>query len=396
MNKYGRIPNIPLTANLKDKAIKGEILVNWDGQYLMGKDPSTGEIVRLGDADSLYGIINYIANTNFDQIPDNFEVINGINLSVSSQTGWYKSNELVLDCSSNASMYVSSEYKIYKNKNYTLTFYAKCDKSTTMYIKFDNTNVFPIKIAKSPISKYRLIINTSNFELNYYEGFNISFDNTVTDFNISLSQFMFEYGATANAWTDRTEITSAKVGDLNVNGTLTINGIDIISIIDGGGTKGTSLTANDIVTRPEYMSTKTSDSNYDIISYTGSADTNEIIASKSFTAYLYGTYSIMIRMKSSNVNGTDAIATINVYENSNSIKTLLSTSNIYPYHFNDANVFEELGIVTKFNGTNSNDDEKKLEVEVVAIGDGNTNIKIDFIYMTMAYTSLLPIETNYN
>ena len=385
MNKYGRIPNIPLPAHLRDKAINGEIMVNWDGLYLMGKNPSTGEIVRLGDADSLFGIINYIDNTNFDNIPDNFSVISGIDLSVSKGTGWYNSNELVLN----------SEYKIYRSRNYTLTFYAKSSINTTMYIKFDDENIFPIKIAKSPMLKYRLVINTDNFKLNYYRGFTIEFSSQYTQFNISLCQFMFEYGATANPWTDRTQITCAKVGDLNVNGILSINGVDIMSIINGSGTQPTTMTANDISTNPNYLAPKTSDSNYDIISYTGAANTNTVIGYKVFSGYMYGTYSIMIRMKSSNTTGTDPIARVNVYESSNGSNVLQSTSNIYPKYFADPNIFEELGIVTKFNGNNSDDEEKSIDIEVVALGDGSTNIQLDFIYMSMAYTSLLPIETDH-
>ena len=395
MNKYGRIPSIPLEASKKEKAIKGEILVNWDGQYLMGKNPTTGEIVRLGDADSLLGVVNYIANTNFDIIPPNFEEIEGINeLNVSQGTGWYQSNELHLSCLSNAKLFVKSEYNIYKNKNYTLTFYARCNKNTTMHISFDDSNEFDITINKSPMSKYRLIINTNDFERNSYDGFYISFDNE--DFDIYISQFMFEYGATANAWTDRTEITSVKVGDMNVNGVLSVNGIDIMSLISGEGSKGTTATANDIVTNREFIIPKTNDSNYDLISFTGKENEDTSIAYKGFPDLLYGTYSIMVRMKCSNITGDYRVATVNVYEYSSDGTTLLSSSDIYPYHFSKEDEFEELGIVTKYKGINSNDDDKMIIIEIIAHGDGNTNLQIDYIYMSLAYTSLLPINTKYN
>lgn len=394
MNKYGRIPSIPLEASKKEKAIKGEILVNWDGQYLMGKNPITGEIVRLGDADSLLGIVNYIANTNFDIIPPNFKEIEGINeLNISKETGWYKSNELYLSCLSNAKIFVESEYNIYKNKNYTLTFYARCNKNTTMHISFDDCE-FDIAINKSPMSKYKLVINTNNFKRNSYDGFYISFDNE--NFDIYISQFMFEYGATANAWTDRTEITSVKVGDMNVNGILSVNGIDIMSLITGEGTKGTTATANDIVTNKEFLIPKTNDSNYDLISFTGKDNEDTVIAYKGFNDLLYGTYSIMIRMKCSNTTGINRVAVVNIYEYSSYGTVLLSSSDIYPYHFNNEDEFEELGIISKYKGNNSDDDDRMIIVEIVACGDGNTNLKVDYIYMQLSYASLLPINTRYN
>ena len=395
MNKYGRIPSIPLEASKKEKAIAGEILVNWDGLYLMGKHPITGETVRLGDSDSLLGTVNYIANTNFDMVPNNFRPINGIELSTSEKTGYYNSNELHLACSEDPNIYVESEYKIYKNKNYTLTFCAKCNKNTVMHIKFDEENVFDIVINKSNSSKYKIIINTNNFERSFYNGFYLSFD--YGNLDIYLSQFMFEYGATANPWTDRTEITSVKIGDLNVNGILSINGVDVMSILSGDGTKGSTSTANDIVTQPAFISNQTEDSNYDIIDFTGNENEDTVIAYKGFNGLLYGTYSIMIRMKSSNINGSLPIATVNVYEYTNKDgNRLLSSSPIYPSHFNNKDEFEELGIVTKYNGTSSDDTDRMIAVEVIAHGDGNTNIKIDYIYISMAYTSLLPVKTIYS
>ena len=390
MNKYGRIPSIPLSAEDREKAIKGEILVNWDGQYLMGKNPTTGEVVRLGDADSLYGIVNYIAGTNFDQVPNSFES-EDMSLDVSLGTGWYASNELVINPNNeNAELIVNSEYKIFKDRNYTLTFYAASNLPTIMYIKFDEDEVYPIKISKSPMSKYRLVINTSIFKRSYYERFKISFDRE-NDLEIKLCQFMFEYGATANPWTERTEITAAKVGDLNVNGVLSVNGVDIFTEISGGGVKGIKATSNDIVTKQDYLTAKTDDSNFDLISYKGEEGVSESIAYKSFSDLLYGTYSIMLRMKAITTKDRSQmktpIATLNIYELAKESK-LIAKSNIFISEFNGEE-FEELGILVKYNGTNSKTD-RTLVVEVIANGDGETTVQIDFIYLSLAYTSLLP------
>lgn len=387
MNKYGRIPSVPLNANDQLKAIPGEILVNWEGQYLMGKDPSTGELVRLGDADSLYGIVNYIRNTNFDETPDNFKSDNA-EINISRNTGWNNSNELVIKCDSiEDSIYVESEYKIYKDKNYTLTFYANCNKNTIMHIRFGN-NIYDIRLVKSPMNKYRLVINTKEFTRSFYEGFYISFE--TDELNISFSQFMFEYGATANPWTDRTEITSVKVGDINVNGILSIKGVDIIDMLSNNGISGISFSSNNIVTNPKYLIDKQPDSNYDLISCKADDGSLESIAYKEFNNMLYSTYSVMIRMKAiceniENITGT--VASINIYEHIDTDR-LISTFNIDISEFNSEE-FEEFGFLVKYNGTNS-DDERSLVVEVVAHGNGDTTIQVDFIYLQIAYASLLP------
>lgn len=117
---------------------------------------------------------------------------------------------------------------------------------------------------------------------------------------------------------------------------------------------------------------------------------NKECISAIFEDLKFGTYSVMFRLKTSNNTITDKLIVINSYYNNGNSDSLLSTTYLAPSDFDNPNVFQTFGFVTKLKGINSNN-TINLKIKITILGNNYNDLSFwfDYIIINYAYTSVL-------
>ena len=158
-----------------------------------------------------------------------------------------------------------------------------------------------------------------------------------------------------------------------------------VMIKDGGSSTGSGVGGMFIGGTKLSSEATTVDNNaqFKIISKSNNSSSDTDLFKVNIKKLEIGTYSIMLRMKLSNVTGTNPVLNIKVFTD-NASGTLLAEQNIYPKHF-EANKFRTVGF-------NVNFDTKKntvMHVECKAPSNSESNtIGIDYILVSPSFTSL--------
>lgn len=174
----------------------------------------------------------------------------------------------------------------------------------------------------------------------------------------------------------------------------------------GGGQGGISTDSTDIgkggsTTSGSHTNDVFSNSGECIeLSSSGSADQN--LATVDFTDVTFGDYSVSIRMKSDFITKqNNPLLTIYTYYHIDAangvpeVNTLLSTTDVHPELFNEINVYQTFGFVTRFKGTFN----KKMSLRVAIMLRAQSEppvmktVRLDNITVNHAYTGLTGVAT---
>ena len=395
--KKSRIPIIPLSSKDSNKAIDGEILVdpiNKKIQVLYNNQLIDLTDNAISNSDILKtGIVNLIKGTAFNDstIPNNF-TSNGLVLltqeSGSLGMSFYNSESKVI---------IELNESIEKNKKYTISFYAESSNNVNMVIAIDYLTYAYFDI--TPDKKYySFTFDTSSLSTDTANRLYISVNDRC---KINISKLMFEYGSIANDWIETSSynltINKLFVSNIDVLDCLTIQGQPLTSIL-AGNTNNLMATADEIITSEDYIETQSIDANYDTVSVQLGYGENEVICNKTFNNLLYGTYYVILRIKTTSNTCEDHpllnITTSEYIDETDSL-TLLSSTDIYETDFSKVNEFEEIGFITQFKGINGKN-TKNLNITINMIGnENNPKINIDYISIGMAAPGIVPLFSSY-
>ena len=397
MIKKSRIPVIPLTTNNIQKAIKNEIVVDKDNRCLK-YITDTGDVVDLnGEYSGIFktGRMNLIKGTAFndDNVPNNFK---NDGLVILSQ----ENNSLNMNyLNSESKVVVELSDHIIKNKKYTISFRAKSTIDdcilNIMLDNFVNTNI----ALTTREEYYTYTFDTSILSTDKIDRIYLSVNNKCS---ISINKLLLEEGSEANEWIETAtyNLTLNKLiaSDVDVLDALTIRGKSLTEILKGVVGNNLIATGDEIVTSDDFIEFQTLDANYDTISAQLDNGLNEVICNKTFEDLLYGSYYIILRVKTSS-NRCDITPLLNIivseYIEDTDTLTLLSSTDIYETDFSSCGEFEEMGFITQFKGTNGKS-KKNLNITITMIGNSNNpKINIDYIAIGLASPGLVPLFTSY-
>ena len=394
MIKGSRIPVIPLNAGHWNKSINGELMVDIDNKCLKIKD-NNGDIINLNGANSEFktGRINMIKGTAFNDrnVPDNFSNDGFVLLSQSN-------GSLIMNyMNNNSQVIIELTQPIEKDKFYTIGFYAKSTKDVTMNIILDSYTSKSIDITTSN-NYYTATFDTSTLSTDKISRIYLEVNEKST---VTMSKLILEEGETAGNWietaTYNLTINKLVASNIDVLDALTIKGEPLVQVLQGLSSN-LIVTADDIVTSDEFIEEQSVDSNYDTVSVSLEAGINEVICNKTFKDLLYGSYYVILRVKtSSNTYEENPILNITTseYIEETDTLTLLSSTDIYETDFVGSNEFEEIGFITQFKGVNGGN-TKNLNITVTMIGnENNPKINIDYITIGLAAPGIIPLDTLY-
>ena len=388
-----RIPVTPLTSEKSGIAIEGELIIDLDNNILKVKNGD--DIIDLTtNTTGLFktGRFNMIKGTAFNDevVPDNFNIDGFVMLSI-NRNGYLTTTFL----NSEARFIVNLSDPIIKNYEYILSFYAHVSEEVNIRIIVDNNIQTNMKLNIGE-HIYSYIIDSSELSTDSIKQIIIEVDKNCS---IDFSKMMLESGKVLNEWietaTYNLTISRLIASNVDVLDILTIRGIPITEILSNVG-GNTVSNGDNIVTDDEFLEEQTLDSNYDTVCATLGSGENEIICNKTFEDLIYGTYYVILRLKSSDITYADhPLLTITTSEFADDELNLLSTTDIYATDLTIENEYEEIGFITKFYG-NHGPSKKNLNITVNMIGNyNNPKVNIDYISIGMAAPGILPIETIY-
>ena len=402
--KKSRIPAIPMDAKYRNISVPGEIMVNYNERCIEAKNPINGEIIKLIKDDNIYNQegTNLISNTEFKIIDD--IITSNVKLSIDDSTKNLGYNILEAIFGENGYIEFKCNTSILKNKLYTISFYAKCtsNDSCTIRIQFDENTFKDVELSNE-YKYYTITIDTSTL-LYTVNSIRIYASNV----SINIYKLMLELGNVAHEWTASSirtiTLKELIVDDITILNSLTLGGKTITDLSKLGGGNGSGAlvyTPDGIYANTEDLSSEQpKDANNLVIQSTLGAGQTKCIALKSIEELMYGCYSVLFRVKcSSNTNNTIPVLNVSTYEfiddgTDEGVSTLLASCDLYETDFQQKNVFQEFGFLSQFCGINGDNKDKKFNIIITMNGNSNNpTIQLDYIYVSMAYTALLPLGT---
>lgn len=173
---------------------------------------------------------------------------------------------------------------------------------------------------------------------------------------------------------------------------------NIYQFSGSGGEGGITSDATDIG-KDKYSSTDGSvvedfSSNNGVAIVTNSSTTtNTNIATICVSDVKFGKYSVMVRLKSSKITGTDPLIKIeSFYFVDGSTDVKLSTTQLIPTMFESAEDYQTFGFVTNFKGVYNKD--MKLKVVITLLPQTSpATVSFDMMISNYAYTALSGTST---
>ena len=391
MFKKSRIPVIPCTD--PDIAINGEIIVSDDHNILYKYNDNIIELTKNSSSILKTGRVNLIKGTAFNDevLPDNYHIKGYIQLAKENNSLLvnyiFQDSKLIIDLSDN----------IERGKKYTISFKAHSTVNTSIDVYFD-TNVFHVFDISTNQDTYSYTFDTSNLTTSTANRIYIACNSRCL---IYISKLLLEEGTKVNDWiesaTFNLTLNRLIASNIDVLDALSVRGKPLLEILKGN-TSSLIYTGDDIVTSDDFLEEQSTDSNYNTISVQLNEGENEVICNKEFKDLLYGTYYIILRIKTSNnTYNENPILNITTSEYVEEIDqlTLLSTTDIYETDFKHTDEYEEMGLIVPFKGNNSKG-TKTMNVTISAIGNkNNTKINIDYITMGLAAPSIITLYSVY-
>ena len=388
--KKTRIPVIPCTD--PNKAINGEIIIS-NNSILYNDNGNIIELTKNSSSILKTGRINLIKGTAFndDVIPDNFSTDGYILL-------FQENNSLAMNyISTESKLIIDLSDSIEKNKKYTISFKAHSSIETDINISFDSFVNYNFHI-DTKSNTYNYTFDTSQLSVESIKKIYITSNTKCT---VYISKLLLEEGTEVQEWIESAtfNLTLNRLisSNIDVLDGLTIKGKPLLDVLQGNKTT-LITTADDIVTSEDYIEEQSTDSNYETVCVQLKEGENEVICNKEFKDLLYGTYYIILRVKtSSNIYEDNPILNITTSEYIEEIDqlTLLSSTDIYEVDFHEINEYEELGLIVPFKGYNSMNN-KTMNVTITMIGNKNEpKINIDYIILGQATPSFLPLYSEY-
>lgn len=105
----------------------------------------------------------------------------------------------------------------------------------------------------------------------------------------------------------------------------------------------------------------------------------------------FGLQSIVLRIKSSLIGTNDNIVQVKTYYEYETISRVLSTTYLKANHFDNANVYKELGFITNFKGEYK--EGKKLRVLIQSIANSGADITLDYINISPSMPGVTALPT---
>lgn len=401
--KKSRIPVIPMDSKYRDKSVAGEIMVNYDDRCIEVNDPYTGKIIKLQKDNDIYNQegTNLIDGSSFSNI-DNIKESDA-ELSIDDSTKDLGYNSLICKFNENGYIEFKCNTLILKNKTYTISFYAKCLSNTSCDIKLElDSNTYKNLSISDEYKYYSVTFDTSTLDYSI-DNIKIYCSNST----LSIYKLMVETGNVDHEWTETSSrvitLKELIVNDIHILNSLTLGGKTIteLSSTGGSGTGALVYTSDGIYANVEDLTTEQpKDANNNVIQVSLGTGQTKCIALKSIEDLMYGCYSILFRVKcSSNTNSEIPILNISTYEfiedgTEQGDSALLASCDLYESDFDQPNVFQEFGFLSQFTGINGMNKDKKFNIIITMNGNSNIPIiQLDYIYVSMAYTALLPLET---
>ena len=394
MTKNTRIPVIPLSSMYHNRAIPGELLVDSVNKCLKIKD-TDGNIIDLNGFGDQFktGRFNMIKGTAFNDknVPNNFSNEGFVLLTQLNES-------LVMNyMTNNSRVIIELTEPIEKSKFYSLGVKLKSTRNTTMKIIVDDYVYKTINITTS-MEYYSITLDTASLSTDKVNRIYLEISDKST---VTMSELILEEGKINGPWIETASynltINKLVASNVDVLDLLTIRGEPLTSILSGY-TSNLITNADDIVTSDEYLEEQSVDSNFDTVRVKLEVGFNEVICNKTFKDLLYGTYYVVIRVKTSN-NTYEKNPILNIitseYVEETDTLTVLSMTDIYATDFVTINEYEEIGFITQFKGTNGGN-SKNLNITINMIGnETNPIVNIDYISLGLAGCSIIPLSTIY-